>query len=229
MVRFCTKCGSPAEEGMKFCMKCGTPFGEPVAPPAVAATPPPAPVAAPPAPAAAPAPAAVAQPAPKKSSAVPIILGILAFMVFVMVLGIGSCLYIGYRARQKLNAMAAGEKQGSISLPGIKVETGGQGSQAATAATQDVPVYPGAAATQSGGSLNFGGAGGISSQEYTTADSVDQVVAFYKEKMGSDIVVTESGGNATIQHSTPTGLTTITIVHDASANNTKITIARIGK
>ena len=106
---------------------------------------------------------------------------------------------------------------------------GGEGSEAASLATVDVPPYPGSSATEAGGDFTFGGKGGISSQEYETPDSVEQVVAFYKDKFGSKIRIQESGGNAMFTLSTTGGLTTVTITREEDGGVTKINISRISK
>lgn len=109
MPTFCGKCGAPVTG--KFCGKCGAAIAEPgaatppvEAPPVGQTTVAPAvsPTAATPTAATYTAPAAQ----PAGGSAVKIILAVLGVFVFLGLLGMGSCLYIGYRAKQKINAMA---------------------------------------------------------------------------------------------------------------------------
>ena len=116
-----------------------------------------------------------------------------------------------------------------MGTPEIHIDSGDEGSTAASSATQDVPAYPGATATETGGGLSFGGQGGISSQEYETTDTVQQVLDYYKENLGSKMTVMESEGNATFTYGTSTSLTTVTITRDEDSGNTKITYARVGK
>jgi hypothetical protein len=126
MARFCTQCGTAAtSDEVKFCSKCGAalpaPAPAPAAPaptqaqaaPARSAAAPPAAAPAPPAaaapahPSAAPpaaAPAAAAPVAAKSSNTfVKILVGVLAFFVLVGVLGVATCAYIGYKAKQKFD------------------------------------------------------------------------------------------------------------------------------
>jgi len=142
-----------------------------------------------------------------------------------------TCGYFAYKAKQKLTGMVETAKtiSGSEGTPEVSLEKGGEGSGAEAAATVDVPPYPGATATEGGGQFSFGGKGGISSQEYETSDSVDQVLAFYKDKLGSKIRIQESEGKAMFTLATKNGLTTVTITRDTDNEKTKITIARIGK
>jgi len=99
MAGFCTKCGSPVGDDVRFCLQCGTP----VAPPPAAAQGP-----APAAPAGVQAAGAAPGAAPAKSgsSALKIIVGLLAFFILVTLLAIGSCVYGVYRVRKKTRELS---------------------------------------------------------------------------------------------------------------------------
>jgi hypothetical protein len=244
MARFCTNCGSPVEETVKFCPHCGSQLGEPLAPTPVV-QPAPAPVtgqqtatAAPPQAlqagnlAGAPVPAA----ARKGSPVVPIILGVLGFFALVSVIGIVSCVYIGYRIKQKADQWHQSVKvdesgksitfntpQGQINIEETK------SGEAARNATKDVPPYPGSIPLEGGGGISFGAQAAISGQAYETPGSVDQVVAFYKERLGPKATLQESEGKAVLMVSSATGMTTVSIEPDEKTGKTKISIGRIGK
>jgi len=229
MAKFCTSCGSPLEETSKFCMRCGTPVGAPSGP----AEAPGGPASAPPpvAPAAG-AVAAGAPPAAKAGSPVlKIVLVVVGIFVLIGVAGLVTCGYFVYKAKQKFGGMVEPARTTSSErgTPEVHLEKGGAGSEAEAAATVDVPPYPDSTATEGGGQFSFGGKAGISSQEYETSDSVEQVLAFYKEKFGSKIHIQESEGKAIFTLATKGALNTVTITRDADAEKTKITIARIGK
>src|SRR5450755_3497148 len=82
MATFCVSCGNPLADGARFCNKCGA-----TQPGAQAGTV---------------IPPAAAAPAPQGSSAaVKIIIGILAFFMFLVLIAAGSCFYIGYRVKQR--------------------------------------------------------------------------------------------------------------------------------
>jgi zinc ribbon protein len=85
MAAFCVSCGNPLADGARFCSKCGA--TQPAAPAA-----PVAPVSAP----ASPAPASTGS-----STAMKILIGILVFFMFLILAVAGSCVYIGYRVKQK--------------------------------------------------------------------------------------------------------------------------------
>lgn len=82
MAAFCVSCGNPLADGARFCTKCGA-----TQPAAAAPAPTPAPVA----------------PVPSKGSStgMKILIGVLAFFMFLILVVAGSCVYIGYRVRQK--------------------------------------------------------------------------------------------------------------------------------
>ena len=85
MAAFCVSCGNPLADGAKFCTKCGA--TQPAAPAAPVGT------VMPPAPGA---------PASKGSSTgMKILIGVLAFFVFLILVVAGSCVYIAYRVKQK--------------------------------------------------------------------------------------------------------------------------------
>jgi hypothetical protein len=92
MAAFCVNCGAPLSEGAKFCSKCGTTVASSTpaqAAPSVAGSVSPAPAA----------PAA----SQGSSAAVKVIIGVVAVFVFLSLLAVGSCFYIGYRAKQRLH------------------------------------------------------------------------------------------------------------------------------
>jgi outer membrane protein OmpA-like peptidoglycan-associated protein len=109
---FCRQCGSPVGE-VKFCSKCGAAVvgapGAALAPPA----PPPVPTipsqAAPPA-SAAPQPV----PAPGSSLLVRVLVAFLVFILLVILAVMGSCVYIGYRAKKKADEIQQAYKTNDL-------------------------------------------------------------------------------------------------------------------
>jgi zinc-ribbon domain len=80
MAAFCIGCGSPLADGAKFCSKCGA--TQPAAQaPAVSATAPPA--------------------STGSSTGMKILIGVLVFFMVLILAVAGSCVYIGYRVKQK--------------------------------------------------------------------------------------------------------------------------------
>jgi hypothetical protein len=91
-----------------------------------------------------------------------------------------------------------------------------------------VAAYPGATPWGGGTQLSMGTVS-MKSQAYTTDDSVDKVLAFYKDKLGPSAMVTQSGGQAAVQVPGANGETTIAIKPDSASGKTLITISSIGK
>jgi hypothetical protein len=84
MAAFCVNCGAPLSEGAKFCSKCGTTVASSVAG------------------SVSPVPSVPAAP-PSNNTAVKVIMAVLAVFLFLSLLAVGSCFYIGYRAKQRLH------------------------------------------------------------------------------------------------------------------------------
>lgn len=89
-------------------------------------------------------------------------------------------------------------------------------------------AYPGATATQSGGSMSFGGIG-VSGQEYETSDAVDTVVAYYRGKFGPKAMMMQSEGKTQFTVTGSNGITTVIIEREEGAGKTKISISSIKK
>lgn len=227
MAKFCTNCGSPIGEGLRFCSSCGAPVAEapppaagPAQPSAAPPAPSPTPIAAPAPPAAvAPAPAAPAPAAPAKqgSSALKIVLIVMLILFLVVAAGISAGLYMWYRIKNRM--------QGEMQQIHATVQTGGT---TGTAATTVIPPYPGSTAVNSGFSVG-GAQGGLSGQEFETTDSVEQVVAFYKDKLGPKANVNESNGKTTFTLFTNSGIYSVVVSSEGSAGKTRIDIGHLGK
>ncbi len=224
MAKFCSKCGSPLTEGLRFCSNCGTPVVEAAsvapAPPPVSSTPqaraPAAAVSAVPAPApAAPAPTPVV-PAKQGSSALKIVLIVVLVIFLIISAGIGACVYMAYRIKNRM--------QSQMEQIHATVQTGGK---TGTATATVIPPYPGATAVNSGFSIG-GAQGGLSSQEFETTDSVDQVVAFYKDKLGPKANVNESNGKTTLTLFGNNGIDSVVVSREESGK-TRIDIGHLGK
>ncbi len=227
MAQFCTKCGSPMSEGMQFCTVCGATVGQASAP----APRPPAPAA--PAPVAPLAPVPGAKPA-SGSPIVKIILIVLAVFIFLGVLGMGACIYIGYRAKQRFNQF---QKQVTTTFPmpsgtgAVPTQpgapTGSANVQTGPVVDTGIAVYPGATPVGQGTTLTMGTTT-VKTQQYLSDDSVDKVVAFYKDKV-PDARVIQSGNQAAVQAFGSGGVLTIGISPDANSGKTKIAISNMTK
>ena len=150
-----------------------------------------------------------------------IVLIVVAVIIFFMVIVGASCAYMLYRAKQKVSQF---EKQVQTNFPSRMGTREGQPTGTPENPGENPTPGAGPAANQS-----IFGAAGLKMQEYFTADSVDTVAAYYKNKLGSNAMVTQSGGNAVLQVGGAGGLTTINIAPDSASGKTKITVSSIGK
>lgn len=181
MPKFCTNCGSPVDERTRFCTKCGSEIGpvQVVSPP----SPTPSTVQAPPAAGGAGAPSVRSG-----SSGLKILLIVLGVFAGITVIGIGSCIYVGYRIKQKLEETVKVDKAGepgqsvTINTPAGQIKLSDRTSEGNGSEIGGVPAYPESKPIEGGARMSFGGMGEISGQEYQTRDPVDKVVAFYKDK-----------------------------------------------
>lgn len=238
MSQFCGKCGAPTVDGMKYCTVCGSAMADSASTAGLAAVALDSPAAAldsvtignpamPPGPVS----------APKTGSPfLKIVLAILAVLVLLGVLTAGSCVYFLYRAKQRVNQF---EKQVRIATPAppeavrtpppptpAPPETPTQAIAPLVAA--GIPIYPGASPKEDGGEVSLG-AGGVKVQQYTTSDSADKIAAFYKDKLGAQALVTQSGTSTLVQLVGTDGVINVTIAADSDPGKNLFTITSIAR
>jgi hypothetical protein len=167
----------------------------------------------------------VAQSGGGGSSAVKIILIIVAIIVFIVILIVGILGYIGYRAVHAVREAAHGNS--TITIPG---STGGSFSvnsnKTYSAEELGTDIYPGA--TPIKGSMKLAmPTGTFLTGVFSTPDSRDQVVAFYKSKFSSDSGLMESD-DATVltlkKNDKETVMVTVTNKANENDGRTKIAI-----
>jgi zinc-ribbon domain len=169
---FCSKCGTGIPAGAQACPACGTVQAAATAYPA-----PPA-----------------ALPAKQGSSALKIVLIILAVFVGLGVLSAGAFGFFVWRATHALRAAANGEKM-SLNLPGGSFSAGSD--QSFTASDLGTDIYPGASSAKGSMRMTLP-TGTMVSAAYVTSDSKDQVVAFYKSKFGANNVTSFDGADGSV-------------------------------
>ncbi len=175
MASFCSKCGTELSPGAQSCASCGASVAMPVA-------------------AVAPAPPLVAAPASSGGNAVKIILIIVAVFVGLGIVGAGAFGFLVWRVAHAVHVSGSG-KDVTINTSSGSIRA--NSSETFTAADLGTDLYPGA--TSGKGSMRMSlPTGTMVTAVYVTTDSKDQVVAFYKEKFGSDASVIESEDGAVI-------------------------------
>jgi hypothetical protein len=209
---FCNSCGATLTPGTRFCNKCGA---------AVLAS---TPVSAATTPAATPAPGTVPVPVAPRSSdnALKIVVIIVGAVVLIGVLGLAAIGFVGWRIARHTRVHQEGNNV-RVETPFGVVESTKDPEEAAR--NLGVDVYPGAQAMKEGAATaNFGGVH-TASATFETADSLDQVAAFYKSKFPNALVTTSQSNHCTIVSNDPKNLVTINI--DARGNKTRIQIAKV--
>ena len=177
MAGFCTKCGSALRDDVRFCLQCGAPVGSPPAPPQ-------GPVHAAPAGVQAAGAAPGIAPAKSGSTAVKIIVGLLAFFALLTVMAIGSCVYFSYRVRKKARELSQT----------YRYETTQSATSRPAAAARDVcSLVTKEEVSEALGTTMSEAPAGTSSCEYTSSTGNNQ---------GLDVHVTWQGGAMALKLST---------------------------
>jgi zinc-ribbon domain len=176
---FCSKCGAPLSPGMQLCPACGAPSAT------VAAVAPPAPQA--------------AMPPKSGSSALKIVLIIVAVFVGLGVLSAGAFGFFVWRVAHSFHVSGSGNDV-AVNIPGGKFSANTAESFSSSELGTD--VYPGAQSGKGGMRMSLP-TGTMVSAVYITPDSKDQVLAFYKGKFGSNVSTfdTVSGSVLTVNKS----------------------------
>jgi zinc-ribbon domain len=208
---FCNSCGATLDAGTKFCNKCGAAVAAP--PLAASATP------------AAPMPPA--QPAAGGSSALKIILIVIAIIVGLGIISVGAFSFFVYRvaksARDKVHVTQEGDQ--------VKIDSplGSFSANNAEQATKDlgVDIYPGSQAEKNGNaSVAFGNIHTVTAS-YESSDSLDKVCAFYKSKFPNAMTTSSDQNRCTIISNDPNGMITINI--ETNGDATKFQISNVNK
>ena len=196
MASFCTKCGAALSSDERFCTSCGTPvaavgavtetpapstpqYSQPYAPPAAQYQQP------------------YGQPPPASSGGgalkiiliiIGVIVGLGILCVLIFTFAVGSFIH---------HAVKVDGNGGKVTLSTPGGTFSANTNENFTASDLGVDVYPGAQGVHGGVRMNTPN-GSMISAAFATSDSKDQVVAYYKQKLGSDVSVYDSGNGAVV-------------------------------
>jgi len=131
-------------------------------------------------------------PAKFGSSAVKIILVIVAIVVLLGILVLGAVTYVGYRISRAVHVNSA-NGQVTMSTPGGTFSA--NSTSTITASDLGTDIYPGAQSAPGGMKMSLP-TGSTVTGVYVTSDSKDQVAAFYQSKFGSDASIIETSDSA---------------------------------
>jgi hypothetical protein len=178
MANFCAKCGAEVTPDKQFCSTCGA---------AVAAF---APVQTyvPLAPSAQP----VAPPPSGGTSAVKIILIVGAIVVGLGILGAGAFGFMVWRVAKSVRVNGPNGEV-SINTPGGAITA--NSNEKFSASDLGTDIYPGAESAKGGMRITLPSGSSVTAV-FVTSDSKDQVVSYYKGKLGSQASVFDSSNSA---------------------------------
>jgi flagellar basal body-associated protein FliL len=199
---FCNSCGATLDSGAKFCNKCGT--TQPGATAGAPAFPTPAPG------------------APQKSSALKIILIVVAVIVVFGILAIGAFSFFAYRiARHSRIHNENGNVR--VETPFGTVNTTTDPNEAAR--NLGIDSYPGAEVVKGTTSDMTMGNMHTASADFETSDPVATVAEFYKSKVPNANVVSSTGDHYAIISTDKKNMLTINI--EPKNGRTRIHISKI--
>ena len=202
---FCNSCGATLNPGTKFCSKCGA---------AASAVP------------TAPSPTSMAPPAAPTggSSALKVILIVVAVIVGIGILVIATIGIIGYRIASRSHVSQNGDHV-KVETPFGSVETSKDPDQAAK--DLGVDIYPGAEVQRNGASsASFGGIH-TSTAVFQSNDPPDKICSFYKSRFPGAMVTSSEQNHCNIVSNNQRNMITINIA--ANGDITKLQITNVSK
>ena len=203
---FCNSCGTTLNAGTKFCNKCGASVASAPSAPVVAATPP------------APAPATTGG-----SSALKIILIVIAVIVGLGILSVGAFSFFVYRVAKSAHVTQEGDRV-KIDSP-LGSFTANDPEQ--TAKDLGVDIYPGAQVQKNGSaSVTFGNVHTVTAS-FESSDSVDKVCTFYKSKFPGARVSSSDQNRCSIVSNDQTNMISVNV--EGNGDTTKFQIANVSK
>jgi len=207
---FCAKCGAELSADKQTCSACGAPTGAwaPVATPSQSAA----------------APAQPEAPPAKSGGALKIVLIVVAVIVGLGLLIVLAFGVLAYRVMHSIHVSGTGDNAHvTLNTPGGAISA--NATETFSASDLGTDIYPGA---QSGkGSMRMTmPTGSWVSAVFVTPDSKDQVVNFYKGRLGSELSVYDTANSAVLsaQKSKQESII-VTVTANASQYNGKTQIA----
>jgi hypothetical protein len=131
------------------------------------------------------------------SSAVKIVLIIIAIIVGMGILGVGAIGFTIWRVAHAVKVSSTSNGNGSVTVHTAGGTFSANSAKTFTADELGVDIYPSSTATQGGMRMDMPSGSWVTGV-FLTTDSKDQVVAFYKDKLGSDATSMDTGDSAIV-------------------------------
>jgi flagellar basal body-associated protein FliL len=193
---FCNSCGTTLEAGAKFCPKCGAAMPMAAAIPATTLSAPP----------------------PQGNSALKVILMLVAGVIVLGILGIGTLVFVIHRVA---NNSRIRNRDGNVQVetPFGTVQSTNNPDEAVR--NLGIDPYPGARVLQ-GNSATIGGMHTVTAQ-FESEDSADKVAAFYSSRLPDAKVNTKDQDHYTIVSTDKKNIVTINIAPEGNKSQINIT------
>jgi nitrate reductase NapE component len=130
-----------------------------------------------------------AAPARSGSSAIKIILIVVAIFVGLSIIGAGAFGFMVWRVARAVHVSGSG---GQVTLQTSEGKVTANTSETFSASDLDTDIYPGAQSAKGSVRLSLP-SGSMITAAYVTSDSKEQVIDFYKTRFGSNASVTDTG------------------------------------
>jgi hypothetical protein len=192
---FCNSCGTTLEAGAKFCPKCGAAIPMAAAIPATTLSAP-----------------------PQGNSALKVILMLVAGVIVLGILGIGTLVFVIHRVAHNSRIR---NRDGNVQVetPFGTVQSTNNPDEAVR--NLGIDPYPGARVLQ-GNSATIGGMHTVTAQ-FESEDSADKVAAFYSSKLPDAKVNTKDQDHYTIVSTDKKNIVTINIAPEGNKSQINIT------
>jgi len=213
MASFCSKCGAELSADTRFCQGCGAPTGFAASGVTPAGATPAGQVAVGQAPAAAVTPS---------SGTLKVVLIIVGCIVGLGMLSAVAVMFGLWRISRSVHVDRAGGM--TITTPAGKFSSGRTSTAHLTESEVGAPIYPGAIAEEGGFKLGAD-SGSMATYVFKTSDSVQQVLAFYRDKFGpkTSVIETPQGGIVTAAKNDNEGVM-VTVGRNENEDKTSIAI-----
>jgi hypothetical protein len=161
-----------------------------------------------------------------------IAVGVIVVLIVIGIVGVGLFIKKAVLDNVSVKEGPGGKTEVTLNTPTGKLKIDSKSE--ITEEKLGVPIYPGARAEEGAGSISFSGEGDKSGTfggaSFTTTDSIDKVVEFYKSRLGSKVTVldtTSEGKHSVILNVSAQNSWKTIAIEDSGNGVTKIAVSSI--